>query len=125
MIRSKSFTIEHPRLEKIFDNKGYSCWLFNFNFEVEPLKVSLGVSIRPDIEVISVILEDDVLQITTLEIGIEGDIGVESVRLLSQFDDILLVLAGELLEEMTLQLAVEVLLLHKSDYWPQSTLVVM
>ncbi len=106
MIRSKSSAIEHPRLEKIFDYKGYSCWLFNFDFEVKPLKVSLGVSIRPDIEVISVILEDDVLQIATLEIGIEGDNGVESVRLLSQFDDVLLVLAGELLEEMALQLAV-------------------
>lgn len=106
MIRSKSFTIEHPWLEKIFDYKGYSCWLFNFNFEVEPLKVSLGISIRPDIEVISVIFEDNILQIATLEIGIEGDIGVKSVPLLRQLDDVLLVLAGKLLEEIALQLVV-------------------
>lgn len=87
--------------------------------------MSLGVSIRPDIKVICIILEDDILQIATLEIGIKGDVGVKSLRLLPQLDHPLLVLANKLLEEMALQFAVEIFLLHKSDHWPQPTLVVM
>ena len=106
MIRPKSFAIEHPRLEKIFDYKGYSCWLSNFDLEVEPLKVSLGVRIRPDIEIICVILEDNVLQIATLEIGIERDVGVENLCLLLQFYHPLFMLTDKLLKEMSLELIV-------------------
>jgi len=94
---SESFSIEHPRLEKILDYKGYRCWLLNFNLEVKPLKMSLGVRIRSYIKIVNVIPEDDVLQIATLKIGIEGDVRVESLSFPLQFNHPLLVFADKLL----------------------------
>ncbi len=125
MVGPESLTVEHLRLEEVLDDKCDGCGLLDFDFEIKPLEMRLGVGVRPDVEVVHTILEHHVLQVPTLEIGVEGDVAVEAMCPLLQLHYSLMSLAHKLLREVVLQLAIEVLFLHEPCHWPEPDPVIM
>lgn len=71
---SKSLSVEHLGLEKVLYNDINMPWVFVPDFEVEPLKVSHGISVRLDIQLILVTLLDNILQIAALKTRIEAEV---------------------------------------------------
>lgn len=51
-------------------------WIFVPDFEVKPLKMSHGICVRLDIQLILVTLMDNILQIAALKVRIEAEIAV-------------------------------------------------
>lgn len=71
---SQTLSIQHLDLEKVLYNDINMPWIFVSDFEVEPLKMSHGVSVGLDIQFILVALMDNILQIATLKIRIKAKI---------------------------------------------------